>query len=268
MHRTRFLQIALASCLLLTACSSPIPRGADLIGALLPPPAPPEQPISPAQTPSPLQALGYTIQVGAFSQPDNAFRLQEKLQSQGIDAYHFLHESGLYKVRFGDHASYATARAEAESLRGKSLIDAFFIVAPEEHTAARIGRTGQGDLRHELVFTAHRYLGIPYRWGGTTVKEGFDCSGLTLVVYRLNGLNLPRVSRDQFSSGRPVEKSDLKKGDLVFFATNGGKRVSHVGIYIGNGNFIHAPRKGKTVRIASLSAPFFKKTYMGGRTFL
>ncbi len=259
LHKTRFLQVVLVSCLLITACSAPTRRAADPAGTLLTPPA---------ETPSQLQKLGYTIQVGAFSRPDYALRLQEKLQSQGIDAYHFLHVSGLYKVRFGNHATYSAARAEAERLQGRGDIDTFFIVLPEEHTAARIARTGNGDLRRELVSTAHRYLGIPYRWGGTTAQGGFDCSGLTLVVYRLNGLNLPRVSRDQFKAGRNVPKSDLKKGDLVFFATNGGKRVSHVGIYIGNGSFIHAPRKGKTVRIASLSTPFFKKTYMGGRTFL
>ena len=89
-----------------------------------------------------------------------------------------------------------------------------------------------------------------------------------MVSYRLNGLNLPRVSRNQFKAGKWVSKAQLRPGDLVFFATKGGTRVTHVGMYVGDGNFIHAPRTGKTVRIAKLSNSFFTKTYVGGRTYL
>jgi gamma-D-glutamyl-L-lysine dipeptidyl-peptidase len=216
----------------------------------------------------PLQKMGYSIQVGAFSNLENAVRLEQLLETRGIDAYYFRHESGLYKVRFGNHATYQPAREEAERLQSQGLIDRFFIVFPEDYAAARIQQSGQGDLRSELVKTAKRFLGIPYRWGGTTAENGFDCSGLTMVCYRLNGLNLPRVSRNQFQSGKWVPKAQLRPGDLVFFATRGGKRVSHVGMYIGDGNFIHAPRTGKTVRIEKLSNSFFAKTYMGGRTYL
>ena len=74
----------------------------------------------------------------------------------------------------------------------------------------------------------------PYRWGGVNSTSGFDCSGLTMVCYRLNGLNLPRNSRAQFAAGKKVSKNDLRPGDLVFFATKGGSRVTHVGMYLGN----------------------------------
>ncbi|OHB24930.1 MAG: hydrolase [Desulfuromonadaceae bacterium GWC2_58_13] len=215
-----------------------------------------------------MQSLGYSIQVGAFANPDNAARLAARLEGCGIDAYSFLHESGLYKVRFGDHPTYAAARGEAESLQGKGIIDNFFIVLPEDNAAERIRRSGQGDLRKELITTAHRFIGIPYNWGGTTADNGFDCSGLTMVTYRLNGLKLPRVSRDQYAAGRPIDKGELKKGDLVFFATNGGTRISHVGIYIGNGRFIHAPRRGKSVRVTSLDDRYYQKTFVGARTYL
>ncbi len=217
---------------------------------------------------SPLEKMGYTIQVGAFTNLDNAVRLEQALEARGIDAYYFRHESGLYKVRFGNHTSYQPARDEAERLQAQGLIDKFFIVFPEDYTAARIQQSGRGDLRAELVRTAKRFLGIPYRWGGITAENGFDCSGLTMVCYRLNGLNLPRVSRNQFHAGRWVPKAQLRPGDLVFFATKGGKRVTHVGMYIGEGKFIHAPRTGKNVRIEKLSNSFFAKTYMGGRTYL
>jgi len=256
---------------LLSACSSPTtpirdqtPRPVvdDPIGALLDE-APDDQ-----QQDAPLQKMGYSIQVGAFSNLDNAVRLEQVLESRGIDAYYFRHESGLYKVRFGNHATYKPARSEAEHLQAQGLIDTFFIVFPEDYSAAQIKKTGKGDLRSELVKTARRFIGIPYRWGGTTAKNGFDCSGLTMVSYRLNGLNLPRVSRSQYQAGRWVAKSKLRPGDLVFFATKGGKRVTHVGMYAGNGEFIHAPRTGKNVRIEKLSNKFFAKTYVGGRTYL
>jgi hypothetical protein len=227
-----------------------------------------EAPSEQEQSSAPLEKMGYSIQVGAFANLDNAVRLEQVLEARGIDAYYFRHESGLYKVRFGNHASYQPARDEAERLQSQGLIGNFFVVFPEDYAAARIQQSGQGDLRSELVETAKRFIGIPYRWGGITVDNGFDCSGLTMVCYRLNGLNLPRVSRNQFQAGKWVPKTDLRPGDLVFFATKGGTRVTHVGMYIGDGNFIHAPRTGKNVRIEKLSNSFFTKTYMGGRTYL
>jgi cell wall-associated NlpC family hydrolase len=217
---------------------------------------------------APLQKMGFSVQVGAFANLDNAVRLEQALESRGIDAYYFRHESGLYKVRFGNHAMYKPARAKAEQLQSQGLIDKFFIVFPEDYAAARIKKSGKGDLRSELVKTAKRFIGIPYRWGGTTAENGFDCSGLTMVSYRLNGLNLPRVSRNQFKAGKWVSKAKLRPADLVFFATKGGTRVTHVGMYVGDGKFIHAPRTGKDVRIEKLSNSFFAKTYMGGRTYL
>jgi len=215
-----------------------------------------------------LLKMGFSVQVGAFTQLGNAVRLEQSLAQHGVDAYYFRHQSGFYKVRFGNHSNYADARNEAEKLQSQGVIGRFFIVIPEDYAAARIQRSGQGDLRTELVVTAQRFLGVPYRWGGEDRDNGFDCSGLTMVSYRLNGLNLPRNSRMQYKAGRFVAKKNLKKGDLVFFATKGGKRVTHVGMYVGNGQFIHAPRTGKTVRVASLSNSFFKKTYVGARSYL
>ncbi len=226
---------------------------------------------APAMQPAaakPLQKMGFSVQVGAFSSLDNAVRLEQRLEERGIDAYHFLHESGLYKVRFGNHQQYAAARGEAERLQNQQLIGNFFIVIPENYAAAKIEKSGQGNLRSELVKTIRRFIGVPYRWGGEDRKNGFDCSGLTMVSYRLNGLNLPRNSRMQYKAGRSIAKRNLKQGDLVFFATKGGRRVTHVGMYIGGGKFIHAPRTGKTVRVASLGNKFWRKTYVGGRAYL
>lgn len=250
----------------LSGCSTPQPPAqgignSDPIAAIL-------GESIPAQTEnSALKSMGFSIQIGAFASLENAVRQEQRLEQQGVDAYYFRHESGLYKVRFGNYTDYASARQKAETLKTQGSIGNFFIIIPEEYAAARIRKSGKGDIREELVRTTRSFLGVPYRWGGTT-DNGFDCSGLTMVSYRLNGLNLPRVSRNQFKKGRYVPKAKLQKGDLVFFATAGGKRVTHVGMYVGDGNFIHAPRTGKTVRVASLSNSFFKRTYVGGRTYL
>jgi len=262
---TTLFALALTTLLLFaSACTptpvSPRPAERDPIAELIP-----------AQTreepPAALAKMGYTIQVGAFAELDNAVRLERLLESRGIDAYYFRHESGLYKVRFGNYTAYQPARDEAEKLQRLGLIDTFFIVIPEDYAAARIARSGRGDLRGELVTTARRFIGVPYRWGGENTN-GFDCSGLTMVCYRLNGLDLPRNSRSQFKAGRWIPKNQLKPGDLVFFATRGGTRVTHVGMYIGDDRFIHAPRTGQKVRIEKLSNRFFAKTFMGGRTYL
>jgi len=109
---------------------------------------------------------------------------------------------------------------------------------------------------------------VPYQWGGDSPETGFDCSGLTMVVYQLNGLDLPRSARQQWKAGWPVERSRLGKGDLVFFATSQGRRVSHVGIYIDNGRFVHAPRRGRNITISSLSNTYYKTRYLGARSYL
>jgi len=258
--------LQLLAILSLTGCSAPQPAAipninTDPIADLL------DESSQEGTTGTALGSMGFSVQTGAFSSLNNAVRQEQSLEQKGVDAYYFRHESGLYKVRFGNYETYAEARAEAEALNSQGSLGNFFIIIPEEYAAAKILKSGQGDIREELVNTTKRFLGVPYLWGGTT-ENGFDCSGLTMVSYRLNGLNLPRVSRSQFKKGSYVAKSKLRKGDLVFFATEGGKRVTHVGMYIGDGNFIHAPRTGKTVRVASLSNNFFKRTYVGGRTYL
>jgi cell wall-associated NlpC family hydrolase len=91
-------------------------------------------------------------------------------------------------------------------------------------------------------------MGTPYRWGGTG-RGGFDCSGLAQWAYRKAGITLPRSSRAQSGVGTPVSRADLQPGDLVFFY----RPVSHVGIYVGNGNVVHAPQTGDVVKISPIS---------------
>ncbi len=211
-----------------------------------------------------LPRMGYTIQVGAFSKIENAARLTANLTGKGLEPYYFRHRNGLYKVRFGNFSTLSAAKQKAEHFIQSTIITDYYLVRPESYAAT------QSDtyLQQQLVSTADRFIGIPYKWGGESAKSGFDCSGLTMAVYKLNGLKLPRNSRSQFKAGRPVKKEELQKGDLVFFATNGGKRITHVGIYTGNNSFIHAPQTGKRIKNASLDNSYFKQRYRGGRRYL
>jgi len=215
-----------------------------------------------------LALMRYSIQVGAFSNQTNAVRMTQRLRRHGINAYHFLHSSGLYKVRFGNYASKNAARSKAEALKNAGTIDRYYIVSPRDYHFAADSPAAKAQLRQAIVSTAERYIGVPYRWGGQSARTGFDCSGLTMVVYRLNGLDLPRSSRQQWRAGRPVSRRQLARGDLVFFATSGGRRISHVGIYTGNGKFLHAPGRGRTIQMSSLSNSYYKRHYRGARSYL
>lgn len=213
--------------------------------------------------------MGHAIQAGAFSRLGNAIRLTESLQKLGLEPYYFKDDSGLYKVRFGNFISRELALARANNLCKNHIIEEFYIVSPEDYPWRKYNvPVNTSVLRKEIVRTAKSFIGIPYSFGGETAEEGFDCSGLTMASYRLNGLDLPRNSRQQWAAGRIIDKQDASEADLVFFDTKGDGRVSHVGVYIGNGLFVHAPKTGKTIRIDSLSNPYFKKYFLGARTYL
>lgn len=212
--------------------------------------------------------MRFTIQVGAFSRVENAIQLNESLERKGLTSYYFRHESGLFKVRFGDFPSKEAARAAAQDLVSAGTIDSYYIVGPDDYAFSKVRIYGPAGLRSEIVKTAESFIGLPYRLGGSSTQEGFDCSGLAMAVYQLNGLNLPRYSKEQYASGDPVERIELSKGDLVFFEISKGRKVSHVGVYVGDGKFIHAPGKNKTIRLDSLSNAYYAKRYVGGRSYI
>jgi cell wall-associated NlpC family hydrolase len=107
-------------------------------------------------------------------------------------------------------------------------------------------------------------LGTPYRWGGTSPDQGFDCSGLVGYVFRnALGIELPRVSREMAKTGEVIDRDAMTEGDLVFFGRRG--RVDHVGIYLGDGRFVHAPRTGKDVTVSSLDSGYWSGKFMEAR---
>ncbi len=99
---------------------------------------------------------------------------------------------------------------------------------------------------------AREMIGVPYQWGGSTPR-GFDCSGLVQYSYKKAGLHAPRTSQAQYSASQPLRLKDAREGDLLFF--NFDRGISHVGIYLGDGRFVHAPSSGKRVEVASLTQP-------------
>ena len=116
-----------------------------------------------------------------------------------------------------------------------------------------------------IIATAKQYIGVPYVWGGST-PSGFDCSGYVKYVFGKHGITLPRTSRDQYNVGIWVSKSNLRPGDLVFYNTS-GNGVSHLGIYIGNGQFIHAS-SSRGVMISEMSNSYWSARYYGARRVL
>lgn len=247
--------------------------------------------------------LGYAIQMGAFADVNNAERFTTTLQKKGIEAFYFRKDNGIYAVRFGDFSSKAKARAAADRLVSDRLIDSYYIAPPNEVVFAKkkdpgfqkqpseelrklresLGgeqakkaaptdkpqpkaSRGERDMGSIAARTAERFVGIPYRWGGDTVVDGMDCSGFVRAVYNLCGISIPRTSRDQYKAGDAVTKIDLQEGDLVFFGAAADK-ISHVGIYVGNGKFVHAPRRGEEIRVTAIDDAYFEKRFIGARRY-
>ena len=234
-----------------------------LAGCARPPQTTPPHALPAAQV---LPRLGFTIQAGAFAQVEHAARLAERLQAKGLGAVYYQARPGLYRVRFGDYRTREAARDAAAALKDAGTIEAYLIVPPEEPILPRPVPQDERGLRANLVETARTYLGVPYLWGGTTAR-GFDCSGLAMAVYRLNGLRLPRSSREQFAAGTAVGLDRIRPGDLLFFGPGHGE-VSHVAIYLGEDTLLHASNRGRRITTARLSGTYFRDAFVGARTYL
>jgi hypothetical protein len=154
----------------------------------------------------------------------------------------------------------ASANAEEAPLSSDKAEE--LVTLQLEHTVlsdALPNRRRQPVGRPRVVEIALRYLGTPYRWAGAS-PSGFDCSGFVMYVYGRVGIRLPHSSWMLWGVGKAVARKDLRPGDIVFF--NGR---SHVGIYIGNGRFIHSPHTGDVVRVTRLSESWYRGTYDGAR---
>jgi hypothetical protein len=224
-------------------------------------------PLEPAGSSGFRDFAGYKIQVGVFSLEDNAVRLTLSLRQRGLNAFSFFHETRVFKVQIGPYATRKEAVRAAEDLAGRNIIAEYLIIRPGAEIVP--GRKGGSEaaLRDRLASTALGYVEFPYVWGGASPEEGFDCSGLAMTVYRMNGIPLPRALAEQYETGKRVSPGRMKKGDLVFFSMEKTGRVSHVGILLDGDRFIHAPGRNKTIRPDSLSNPYYRDRLLGVRTY-
>lgn len=219
--------------------------------------------------------VGYTIQAGAFQELARAERFSEKLRGLKLDAAYFKKENGLFAVIFGNFPTREAALQNARRLKEERQIDEYYIVRPKQLPAGfenrsspsmspKLHDTDRGKL---AARTAERFTGIPYKYGGNNVVEGLDCSAFVKSVYYLIGIDIPRTCQEQFDIGSKIDKKELQEGDLLFFG-KGPNRIGHVGMYIGNGKFIHAPRRGEPIQITLVENEKYVQKYVGSRRFL
>lgn len=154
---------------------------------------------------------------------------------------------------------------------GQASFDDMDALLAEKGLVQRLGSQIQqagtvvGDAASELVMNAMGFLGVPYKYGGNSAETGFDCSGFVRAVFEESvGKVLPRRSDEQAAATQPIERTELKPGDLVFFNTM-RRAFSHVGIYVGDGKFIHSPRAGSTVRVEDMRKSYWETRFNGAR---
>ena len=161
-------------------------------------------------------------------------------------------------------AEYLARKAQAARLRAERI-------AKAQEDARKIGETYQISEvdKQKLLEDAKYFKGGKYVWGGTT-PEGFDCSGYVQYLYKKHNINLPRTAWQQSKKGQQIEKHELQKGDLLFFLTDKkrGIPITHVGIYIGNGNFIHAASKKDGIIISPITHGSYAKTFVSARRII
>ncbi|MGW8246761.1 MAG: C40 family peptidase [Acidiferrobacterales bacterium] len=148
--------------------------------------------------------------------------------------------------------------AKLKFLQKSSLIIAVAVLATACSSSPPMPSGTSSRSGAKAAFYATKLVGARYHYGGNSPSRGFDCSGLVQYSYKLAGVRIPRNTRYQFEHSRYIRRSELRKGDLLFFNQE-GKRFSHVGIYIGNNKFVHAPSSGKRVRVSRISNPYWSR---------
>lgn len=192
---------------------------------------------------------------------DDVYRLQAKLMEFGyLEA-----ADGLFgtATRMAVMELQLDLGLEADGVAGPATINALRDYKPTLQASR-----GPADSRkgQQLAAFAKKFIGVPYVWAGRS-PGGFDCSGFVWYVYNNFGIQLPRMADGQFEVGVPVNRRDLVPGDLVFFSTY-EPGPSHVGIYIGGGNFIHASSGAEEVTITSMGKQYYVERYLGARRII
>ena len=233
--------------------------------------------------------LGYgkvnTTKVNLRSGPGTSYGVVDAA-SKGEKAYIIGISNGWYKVIYGEHVCYVRSdyldltekpyenKSSAKSPKfyrgGKSLGVEPSASALNGSTSSGTGSSGNISTSKvtgaQIVALAKQNLGVPYKWGGTS-PSGFDCSGFVYYVLNTLGIKASRTLTTMYAQGTEVSKSELKPGDIVFFKNTYKSGLSHVGIYVGDGQFIHAPSSGKVVSYADLNSDYYTSHYYGAVRF-
>ena len=169
-----------------------------------------------------------------------------------------------FKIEFGNAVGYVYAPYINDHRNGSASTSS----APTGTTDTPSPSPEASTKGQLVVDTAKQYLGIPYVYGGSS-PSGFDCSGLVQYVFKQLGVSINRVAADQTAHGVPVTKAELMPGDVVFFHNTAKySTINHVGIYVGDGNFIHAPQTGDVVKITTLDSGYYARTFVAARRIL
>lgn len=181
--------------------------------------------------------------------------------------YNFGVISGVGENRFSPKGSTTREQAFVLAERMYENVLEFEVALKSNSNVSRGGYGRQeNDNKTKLAKLISQEMGKPYKWGGIG-PDSYDCSGLTYSIYGKLGISLPRVSRDQATAGTYVSKESLTYGDLVFFARD-GKNINHVGIYVGNSEFVHAPNSGEVVKKSTLATGYYANNYYTARRVL
>lgn len=192
--------------------------------------------------------------------PSSQSRIQPTLPAWALRGWELPRRMGsliAYRLVAAQRARDASAGRTAPTRLGlPSVLAAVLLLAGCAGTPARESSRADAGLRGSIAALALSMAGVPYRYGGADPREGFDCSGLVYFTYAENGVAVPRTSRSQFDAARKIDAGKVAQGDLLFFSDQ--EKLSHVGIYLGDGRFIHAPSTGGRVRVERVDDPYYQ----------
>ena len=158
---------------------------------------------------------------------------------------------------------FSTSQIKSSSIISVCGIFAILITFSGCSSSSKYKYRNSSPSKQTVIKTAKKMLGVKYRYGGTSPNQGFDCSGFVQYSHRSAGIYLPRTTGLQYKATKSISRRYLKAGDLVFFKTSPSRAVSHVGIYLGDNKFIHAPSSGKHVKISSMKEKYWRKRFTG-----
>ena len=211
-----------------------------------------------------IHSLSFNSKVKITGEIDGWYRIDYNDQV-GYVSQKYVSDTKLPETTARGGYDRTTASSEENTVATQEAVQENQVEAETEQEQEEESIASASSEGNDVVEFAKKYLGYKYVAGGSSPSTGFDCSGFTTYVFRNFGVSLNRSSKDQIKNGTVVSKSNLQPGDIVIFKNQGKTAIGHVGIYIGNGNFIHAANKKEGVVITALSSSYYSQRYVGAR---